>query len=212
MRKKERRKKITSWILTVLLAVGTVVPISSQTAVAATEYTVKCTGITYSYYKGGSKPSENKHCTFSVSFGGKVAYCGEHGIPSPTGETKGNTAKLTREKYTQTTARKVLYYGYKGPKEWAGFKKSANNSGYKLWSGNAATSKYMACGVAVTSNALTYAYKEYGSGKGRVYKVQGYNNFMDYIADQPNPPSSFTVLNSPLKMVYRSTKMDRFLF
>lgn len=57
---------------------------------------------------------------------------------------------------------------------------------YQLFSGNAASSKTEACGIAVTAMALTEAYKSAG-GTGKVYDVSGLSAFKNYISSQPVP-------------------------
>lgn len=209
LKKESQLRRVLAVLLAAAILFQSVLPSIAQTASAATE-TAKVTfkGRIYSYTESGGKPAENIHGIFSTTFGSGVAYCGEHGVNAPTGDSKGNTVSLSIAKYnSNTTIRKILYYGYKGPKQWSGFAKSSNNGVYQLFSGNDASSKTEACGIAVTAMALTKAYNAASSdGDGRFYNVSGYDGFMEYINSQPAPPSGFVVY----RMEGGSNKQDIF--
>ena len=143
LKKESQLRRVLAVLLAAAILFQSVLPSIAQTASAATE-TAKVTfkGRIYSYTESGGKPAENIHGIFSTTFGSGVAYCGEHGVNAPTGDSKGNTVSLSIAKYnSNTTIRKILYYGYKGPKQWSGFAKSSNNGVYQLFSGNDASSK-----------------------------------------------------------------------
>jgi len=65
---------------------------------------------------------------------GKQAFCMAHELPTPSNDTK-----MTAEIYDNATIKKVLYYGWSGPKQWSGFKSKAQ-------------------GVVVTSLILSHYY------------------------------------------------------
>ncbi|MCI9092705.1 MAG: hypothetical protein HFF36_02805, partial [Coprobacillus sp.] len=81
---------------------------------------------------------------------GKQAFCMAHELSTP-----GNDTKMTSDIYDNTTIKKILYYGWSGPKQWNGFKSKAQ-------------------GVVVTS--LTLSHYFYGTEKRAII-----NDFMDYI-------------------------------
>ncbi len=87
---------------------------------------------------------------------GKQAFCMAHELPTP-----GNDTKMTAEIYDNVTIRKVLYYGWSGPKQWSGFKSRAQ-------------------GVVVTSLTLSHYY--YGTKERTIQK-----DFMDYIKNKTVP-------------------------
>ncbi len=192
MEKLNSLKKAISLLVIFAMLFTFVTP--SMTAFAASNITVRYDGATYSYDSSGGHPTENLHSMFSSSGTGGMIYCAEHGIPAPMGQTVGATATLTMSEYTGQNLnqiKKVLYYGYEGPGQWSGFASSTYNGVYQIFSGNAASSKTEACGISVTSMALTKAYNEAG-GSGRVYDVSGLSAFESYISSQP-VPSGFTV-------------------
>lgn len=176
MKKRQKRKLSRTFIIML------VVLLSVVTAFAAS-VTVTYQGSIFSYNSGGGKPAENMHGKFTTSEG-KPAFCAEHGLPSPMGDSYGNRVALNKVPYNSAQIRKILYYGYRGPAQWPGFSSSTYNSVYQTgFSGNYATSKTDACGTAVTSMALGRAY----GGNGRVYDVSGLAAFESYIASKPDP-------------------------
>lgn len=176
MKKRQKRKLSRTFIIML------VVLLSVVTAFAAS-VTVTYQGSIFSYNSGGGKPAENMHGKFTTSEG-KPAFCAEHGLPSPMGDSYGNRVALNKVPYNSAQIRKILYYGYRGPAQWPGFSSSTYNSVYQTgFSGNYATSKTDACGTAVTSMALGRAY----GGNGRVYDVSGLSAFESYIASKPDP-------------------------
>ena len=188
-----KEKRAVSILLIFLMVMSLLMPLASGIENAASTITVTYGGGVYSYNSSGGKPAENIHGKFSTSDGG-IAYCAEHAIPTPMAETVGAKATLSMAEYTGTNAnqiKKILYYGYGGPGQWSGFASSTYNSVYQLFSGNAASSKTEACGIAVTAMALTKAYNAAG-GSGRVYDVSGLSAFESYIASQP-VPKGFTI-------------------
>ena len=155
--------------------------------------TISMPGVTYSYGPNGENSKPNMHGYFKADGGDYgAAYCGEHDIASPV--AKGDKKTFTPTKYNENNViRKILYYGYRGPKPWSGFSNSKYNSPYQLFSGNYASSKTQACGNAVTAMALTKAYKDAGPGRGMWWNVSGLTAFREYINGQPAPPPSFVV-------------------
>lgn len=184
-RKSSRAKRIVTMLLVFMLLFTTVFSASAFAASATVTYH----GSLYSYMANGQRPTENMHGVFTSNFGSGIVYCGEHGINAPTGDTPGSYAVLDAQEYSNDLIAKILYYGYQGPKEWSGFSSSTYNSVYQLFSGNYATSKTQACGVAVTSSALTRAY----ANEGRWYNVSGLDAFWSYVNSQPSAPSGFKV-------------------
>lgn len=161
-------------------------------ALAADTATVTYQGCAYSYNASGGRPAENMHGKFTTNFGGGVAYCAEHGNPPPTGETPGASKTLALEAYSNTLIGKILFYGWKGPEQWDGFSSSTYNSVYKLFAGNAASTRAEACGISVTGMALSRIYQNYG-GKGRWYDVSGLEAFLNYVNSKPAPPEGFKI-------------------
>lgn len=152
------------------------------TCFGAENNTVTIAGFTYSYYDDLSKPEYNMHALFTSSTGNPV-YCGNHGLYTPIGEKIGDSKTLEMHPYEDELVRKVLYYGYLGPKEWEGFSEATNNDAYNAID---SVAKRKWCGNAVTGIALTRT-----QGKGYFYDVAGFNNFWEYILEAPSPPSGF---------------------
>ena len=144
--------------------------------------TITLEGYTYSYYDDGTKPEYNMHGVFSSNLGNPV-YCGNHAYPAPTGSDIGSSITKEMNDYHDSLVRKILYYGYKGPKEWSGFSNSEYNDVYRAYDHEGKT-KW--CGIAVTGIALTKA-----QNKGYVYDVSGFNEFWSYVNSMPEPPESF---------------------
>ena len=141
----------------------------------------------YGYNSSGSSYYPNKYGLFTTGSSkvyNKAVYCAEHDRPATTGKLTGtviNNAKI----------RKILYYGYRGPKQWSGFSNSAYNGKYKIWSGGN-TNRTEACGIVVTAQALSNAYNSLG-GSGTKTNPSGLSAFMNYVNKQKDPGSSYTV-------------------
>ena len=187
---RERSKRFISCLMILIMLITTVVTMTDHTYAAST-ITVTYQGSSYSYTADGGKPPENMHGKFTSSGTEGAIYCAEHGCPTPMAEVPGASATLNMTEYTGKNAnliKKILYYGYGGPEQWSGFANSTYNGVYQLFSGNAATSKTEACGIAVTAMALTQAY----GGNGRAYNVSGLSAFNSYISGKP-VPTGFTI-------------------
>ena len=91
------------------------------------------------------------------TIGGKQAFCLEHPKTTP-----GNNTKLTTDIYNNADIKKVLYYGWEGPKQWSGFN---NNKNY---------------GVVATSLLLSHYY--YGDEVGSVAE-----DFYNYVKNKSVP-------------------------
>ena len=169
-------------IKTILIMTCLLVICLPMTSYASTDNTVTISGFTYSYYDDASRPEYNKHSIFTSSTGNPV-YCGNHGLFTPVGDSLGDSKKLTMHSYDNEMVRKILYYGYLGPKEWEGFSDNRYNGVYKAVDNE---SKRKWCGNAVTGIALTKT-----QGKGYFYEVAGFNAFWDYVSKAPSPPSGF---------------------
>lgn len=162
---------------------------SMASARAASSMTihVSMTKNVYGYNSSGSSYYPNKYGLFTTGSSkvyNKAVYCAEHDRPATTGKLTGtviNNAKI----------RKILYYGYRGPKQWSGFSNSAYNGKYKIWSGGN-TNRTEACGITVTAQALSNAYNSLG-GKGTKANPSGLSAFMNYVNKQKDPGSSYTV-------------------
>ncbi|WP_162613055.1 MSCRAMM family protein [Lachnoclostridium sp. An169] len=105
---------------------------------------------------------------------GIQAFCAEHGVDRPlVGETTS-----APETVTDSMQRKVLYYGYSGPKQWSGIFSFEQ-------------------GRAVTSLALSYYYSGADSlnwGIHGNYSTQmGLSGFIDYIESAAEAPEGFKV-------------------
>ena len=170
-------KKILAILLIIMICFTTV-------CYGATYNTVTIAESTYSYYADGSAPEYNKHAIFKSSTGNPV-YCGNHGLPTLVGDNIGDSKSLQLYEYNNESVRKVLYYGYLGPKEWSGFSQSKYNGVYKAGS---TENKRKWCGNAVTGIALTKT-----QGKGYFYNISGFEDFWAYIKNAPTPPKGFKV-------------------
>ena len=178
------KKKHYDKILVVILVM--IMVFSSVATAFASSVNVTYNGSIFSYTASGGKPAENLHGTFSTS-DGKPVYCAEHGIPSPMGDSIGNSLELNKQEYDNAQIRKILYYGYQGIEPWWGFSDPIYNRVYQIgFIGNVSQSKTQSCGVAVTSMALTRAY----GGNGRVYEISGLSAFESFIASKPDPKAN----------------------
>lgn len=138
----------------------------------------------YGYDASGSNFEYNKYTRFNATGAyNSAAYCAEH--------SRDITASsVTGYVISDTTIRKILYYGYRGPKQWSGFACSTYNSPYVLWGDN--TNKTEICGVVVTAQALSDRYKSLG-GTGISCNPSGLSAFVAFVNSQPDPGSSWTV-------------------
>ena len=170
-------KKILAILLILIICFTTI-------CYGSTSNTVTIAESTYSYYEDGSAPEYNKHAIFKSSTGNPV-FCGNHGLPTSIGDDIGDSKTLQMVEYNNESVRKVLYYGYLGPKEWSGFSQSKYNGVYKAGS---AENKRKWCGNAVTGIALTKT-----QGKGYFYNIAGFEEFWSYIKSAPTPPKGFKV-------------------
>lgn len=148
----------------------------------AYENTVTIDGFTYSYFENGEPAGYNQHAVFKASSGNPV-YCGNHGYVTPVGKNIGDSKSFELHEYNNNLVRKVLYYGYLGPKEWEGFKNKEYNKVYKAYTDEG---KRKWCGNAVTGMALTKT-----QSKGYLYNISGFESFWEYITNAPNPPEGF---------------------
>ena len=167
---------------TIIMMICVLVFCLPMTSYASTENTVTISGFTYSYYEDTSKPEYNMHAIFTSSNENPV-YCGNHGLFTPIGDTIGDSKSLTMHLYDNELVRKILYYGYLGPKEWDGFKDPKYNEVYNAIDSDA---KRKWCGNAVTGMALTKT-----QDKGYFYDISGFSAFWDYISKAPPPPKGF---------------------
>jgi len=85
--------------------------LSAETSYASIEERVTLKGFTYSYYSDGQAPEYNQHGEFEGSLGNPV-YCGNHGLPSPTGNTVGDSKSFAIYEYDNEIVEKILYYGF----------------------------------------------------------------------------------------------------
>ena len=104
--------------------------------------TITLEGYTYSYYDDGTKPEYNMHGVFSSNLGNPV-YCGNHAYPAPTGSDIGSSITKEMNDYHDSLVRKILYYGYKGPKEWSGFSNSEYNDVYRAYDHEGKTHEFI---------------------------------------------------------------------
>ena len=140
----------------------------------------------YGYKSGGSRYYPNKYGLFTSGtsgvYGGAV-FCSEHDRTPTMGSMTGYVMN-------DSTIRKILYYGYKGPAQWSGFSSSSYNGSYKVWGSN--TNRTEIAGTVITSQALSNRFNSLG-GRGTATNPAGLNAFMSYINSQPDPASRYTV-------------------
>ena len=140
----------------------------------------------YGYNSSGRRYYPNKYGLFTSGtsgvYGGAI-YCAEHDRTPTTGSMTGYTV-------SDSTLRKILYYGYKGPAQWSGFSSPSYNSPYKVWGSN--TNRTEIAGTVITSQALSNRFNALG-GRGTATNPAGLNAFMSYINSQPDPASTYTV-------------------
>ena len=139
----------------------------------------------YGYKSGGSRYYPNKYGLFTSGtsgvYGGAV-FCSEHDRTP----TMGN---MTGYVMNDSTIRKILYYGYKGPAQWSGFSSSSYNGSYKVWGSN--TNRTEIAGTVITSQALSNRFNSLG-GRGTATNPAGLSAFMSYVNSQPDPASTYT--------------------
>ena len=147
---------------------------------------VKLDKYQYGYNSSGRRYYPNKYGLFTSGtsgvYGGAI-YCAEHDRTPTTGSMTGYTV-------SDSTLRKILYYGYKGPAQWSGFSSSSYNSPYKVWGSN--TNRTEIAGTVITSQALSNRFNALG-GRGTATNPAGLSAFMDYVNSQPDPASTYTV-------------------
>lgn len=137
----------------------------------------------YGYKSGGSRYYPNKYGLFTSGtsgvYGGAV-FCSEHDRTPTMGSMTGYVMN-------DSTIRKILYYGYKGPAQWSGFSSSSYNGSYKVWGSN--TNRTEIAGTVITSQALSNRFNSLG-GRGTATNPAGLNAFMSYVNSQPDPAST----------------------
>lgn len=147
---------------------------------------VKLDKYQYGYNSSGRRYYPNKYGLFTSGtsgvYGGAI-YCAEHDRTPTTGSMTGYTV-------SDSTLRKILYYGYKGPAQWSGFSSPSYNSPYKVWGSN--TNRTEIAGTVITSQALSNRFNALG-GRGTATNPAGLNAFMSYVNSQPDPASIYTV-------------------
>ena len=139
----------------------------------------------YGYNSSGRRYYPNKYGLFTSGtsgvYGGAI-YCAEHDRTPTTGSMTGYTV-------SDSTLRKILYYGYKGPAQWSGFSSSSYNSPYKVWGSN--TNRTEIAGTVITSQALSNRFNALG-GRGTATNPAGLSAFMSYVNSQPDPGAKYT--------------------
>ena len=139
----------------------------------------------FGYKSGGSRYYPNKYGLFTSGtsgvYGGAV-FCSEHDRTPTMGSMTGYVMN-------DSTIRKILYYGYKGPAQWSGFSSSSYNGSYKVWGSN--TNKTEIAGTVITSQALSNRFNSLG-GRGTATNPAGLSAFMSYVNSQPDPGSTYT--------------------
>ena len=139
----------------------------------------------YGYKSGGSRYYPNKYGLFTSGtsgvYGGAV-FCSEHDRTPTMGSMTGYVMN-------DSTIRKILYYGYKGPAQWSGFSSSSYNGSYKVWGSN--TNRTEIAGTVITSQALSNRFNSLG-GRGTATNPAGLSAFMSYVNSQPDPGSTYT--------------------
>ena len=114
--------------LFILITVHLYIAVNDE-AFAATSNTVELKEFTFSCLESGEPFTYNKHGYFVGSLGAPV-FCGNHGKPSPIGDNLGDSGTLEMNECNDEQIRKILYYGYKGPREWSGFNEEQHNGVY----------------------------------------------------------------------------------
>ena len=98
---------------------------------------------------------------------GSLAFCMEHKKTSPATGTS-----FSEQIYNDANIRKVLYYGYNGPKQWSGFSGDESQ------------------GIVVTTNALSYFYSGPSSLNGNPFLADNWlaplGDFIKYIQSAPD--------------------------
>ena len=147
---------------------------------------VKLDKYQYGYNSSGKRYYPNKYGLFTSGtsgvYGGAV-FCSEHDRTPTMGSMTGYVMN-------DSTIRKILYYGYKGPAQWSGFSSSSYNGSYKVWGSN--TNRTEIAGTVITSQALSNRFNALG-GRGTATNPAGISAFMAYVNSQPDPASQYTV-------------------
>ncbi|WP_147573586.1 SpaA isopeptide-forming pilin-related protein [Candidatus Stoquefichus massiliensis] len=151
-------KKIGNVIMVLLLVVSTVFSqvshIYAKSSQEVSDYPKKES----IEYKGKTTYGNNIVGNFSI--GGKQAFCLQHPKTTPSTGTK-----VTSQIYEDPNVQKVLYYGWKGPQQWSGFKSESH-------------------GIVVTSLALSYYYYGDNSSPSTI------SGFLNYIKNLSVPDFS----------------------
>lgn len=151
-------KKIGNVIMVLLLIVSTVFSqvsrIYAKSAQEVSEYP-KNESIVYN-----GKTTYGNNIVGNFSIGGKQAFCLQHPKTTPSTGTK-----VTSRIYENPNVQKVLYYGWKGPQQWSGFKSESH-------------------GIVVTSLALSYYYYGDNSSPSTI------SGFLNYIKNLSVPDFS----------------------
>jgi len=139
----------------------------------------------YGYNSSGRRYYPNKYGLFTSGtsgvYGGAV-FCSEHDRTPTMGSMTGYVMN-------DSTIRKILYYGYKGPAQWSGFSSSSYNGSYKVWGSN--TNRTEIAGTVITSQALSNRFNSLG-GRGTATNPAGLSAFMSYVNSQPDPGATYT--------------------
>ena len=139
----------------------------------------------FGYKSGGSRYYPNKYGLFTSGtsgvYGGAV-FCSEH-------DRTPTMGSMTGYLMNDSTIRKILYYGYKGPAQWSGFSSSSYNGSYKVWGSN--TNRTEIAGTVITSQALSNRFNSLG-GRGTATNPAGLSAFMAYVNSQPDPGAQYT--------------------
>jgi len=140
-------------------------------------------GWQYDNYGNKTTNGGNIATYFYSNFGSGVAYCGTVNADSPMGDvyhsymTLGGMSEVTNQ-----NIRKILYYGYKGPKQWNGFTSSIG-----FIPDNADIS-----GVAATAYFATH--DQLSKANSSIWRNCALSsNFESFWKSQPNAPAGFHV-------------------
>lgn len=151
-------KKIGNVIMVLLLIVSTIFSqvsrVYAQISEEASEYP-KNESIVYN-----GKTTYGNNIVGNFRIGGKQAFCLQHPKTTPSTGTK-----VTSKIYENPNVQKVLYYGWKGPQQWSGFKSESH-------------------GIVVTSLALSYYYYGDNSSPSTI------SGFLNYIKNLSVPDFS----------------------
>ncbi len=193
----ERIRKDICRVLIITLAL--ILALNNVTYVSAdgddpTQITITRIGDVYEYgYDSNPVSGYNQSAHFSSSIGAGIAFCGCAAIPSPISSAGESFTYNNPSVVNDENIRKVLYYGWKGPEQWSGFKEYGEYYRYNFLSQVGVKTNEEACGVCVTSMVLSDAY----GAVNYSYDMAGKEPFVDFIASKPNAPKSFRVYMCP---------------